>query len=157
MRNQKIETPCHSCGKILLIAPSRLAAGRGKYCSRSCAKDGYNSKAKRAATRKNGIHKFEYQIIAEKMLGRPLTRGEIVHHIDSNPKNNSESNLIVCTQKEHTKIHARQRAILATGNPDAKKCVYCKAWDNPRNMIVHKKGFSVMRHQGCYAGKETRI
>jgi hypothetical protein len=45
----------------------------------------------------------------EKHLGRILDRKEIVHHIDHNKRNNDISNLMVMTQSEHNKLHARER------------------------------------------------
>lgn len=155
MRTQKKEKKCQSCGTVMLIAPSRLADGRGKYCSRSCAKDGYNAMAKRPATRKNGNHRFEYQVAVEKALGRPLCKGEVVHHIDGNPQNNQNGNLVVCRQSYHLLLHARTKAFMATGNANSKKCTYCQKWDSPENMIPHKAGTSVMRHRSCYYGKEA--
>jgi len=35
----------------------------------------------------------------------PLTRAELVHHIDGNPLNNDIRNLAVLTTREHSKIH----------------------------------------------------
>lgn len=153
MRAQKVKINCLSCGKEMLIAPSRISEGRGKYCSRECAKDGYHKTANRPATRKDGFHRFEYQKVAEKALGRPLSKGEVVHHIDLNPQNNDNSNLVICSQPYHLILHARQRAMNATGNPDAKKCVYCKQWDTPENMVIHKVGTSNMRHRSCFYRK----
>lgn len=56
-------------------------------------------------------HKFAYKsgyvllhrYIMELMLGRYLTKEEVVHHIDGNPKNNEESNLMLfASNSEHT-------------------------------------------------------
>ena len=44
----------------------------------------------------------------ERMLSA-LVRGEIVHHIDGNRRNNEPSNLEVMTQSEHARIHMLER------------------------------------------------
>jgi len=49
--------------------------------------------------------KHIHRVIAEQMIGRPLVKGEIVHHIDGNKHNNDPSNLQVMTQSEHMKLH----------------------------------------------------
>lgn len=49
--------------------------------------------------------RHEHRIIAEQMLGRPLMRNEIVHHIDGDKHNNDPSNLHVMTQSEHVREH----------------------------------------------------
>jgi len=42
----------------------------------------------------------------EKMIGRKLRKGEIVHHKDGNKKNNKPSNLKLCkNQAEHAGLH----------------------------------------------------
>lgn len=53
--------------------------------------------------KRDGRH--EHRVVAEQMLGRPLLRGEIVHHIDHNKQNNDPSNLEVMTQARHAQIH----------------------------------------------------
>ncbi len=47
----------------------------------------------------------EHRRVAERLMGRPLRRGEIVHHIDGDKHNNDPSNLQVMTQAEHIAIH----------------------------------------------------
>ncbi len=49
--------------------------------------------------------RHEHRIVAEQLLGRPLVKGEIVHHRDGNKHNNDPSNLEVMTQSEHMKLH----------------------------------------------------
>lgn len=44
--------------------------------------------------------------VAERKIGRPLRRGEIVHHIDENPHNNHPDNLEILQSQS---IHARDR------------------------------------------------
>ena len=50
-------------------------------------------------------NRHEHRVVAEQMLGRPLHRGEIVHHIDGNKHNNSPDNLQVMTQADHLRLH----------------------------------------------------
>lgn len=54
-----------------------------------------------------GMYVFEHVLIAEKILGRPLNKNEVVHHIDENPANNSPSNLAVMSRGRHTYIHKK--------------------------------------------------
>ncbi len=65
---------------------ARLGAGEGK-----------------SYTKTYGRH--THRVVAEQMLGRPLQKGEIVHHIDGNKRNNDPSNLMVMTQSEHCRLH----------------------------------------------------
>lgn len=48
---------------------------------------------------------YEHTLIAEKMLGRYLKKGEIVHHIDFNKSNNNPNNLVVLTSSNHMRLH----------------------------------------------------
>lgn len=51
------------------------------------------------------LGRHEHRVVAEKMLGRKLKRGEIVHHRDGNRHNNAPENLEVMTQSQHIKEH----------------------------------------------------
>lgn len=53
-----------------------------------------------------GVH--EHRVVAEQMLGRPLRKGEIVHHVDRNKRNNVPENLMIFNnQAEHAAWHAK--------------------------------------------------
>lgn len=55
--------------------------------------------------RPNGCE-FEHRVIASQLLNRPLTKKEIVHHIDNNGRNNSPDNLMVfASNADHSRFH----------------------------------------------------
>ena len=64
---------------------------------------------------------FEHRYRMELMLGRYLTKEEVVHHIDGNPRNNDESNLMLFTNNIEHMIYEREN------NSDMKYriCIKC--------------------------------
>lgn len=59
---------------------------------------------------KHGKDTYVHRTVMEFQLGRKLTSKEVVHHIDHDKLNNLRSNLLLCTQQEHIRIHALDRA-----------------------------------------------
>lgn len=54
------------------------------------------------------LGRHEHRRIAETLMGRPLQKGEVVHHIDGNKQNNSPINLeVLPSRKDHVKKHPR--------------------------------------------------
>jgi hypothetical protein len=63
--------------------------------------------------RKGGYtHIREHQYVMEIHLGRRLKKGEVVHHIDGNKRNNELSNLFLTSVEEHNKLHAESESII---------------------------------------------
>lgn len=83
----------------------------------------------------DGTHKVKHRIIAEAVLGKPLPSKAVVHHVDENGRNNQNTNLVICQDKEyHQLLHRRKRAYEATGNPNLVRCHHCNTWDTEANM-----------------------
>lgn len=63
---------------------------------------------KHTKPRMAGGYYKEHRLMCEISLGRPLSKEEIVHHVDGDKTNNSIDNLHVCkNDKEHRNIHSR--------------------------------------------------
>ena len=89
----------------------------------------------------------ETALIAEKVVGKPLSPKVKVHHHDKNTLNNNHSNLIICeNQAYHLLLHQRQRAIEACGKANWRKCKICKKYDDPDNLTFDKGGIT---HSEC--------
>lgn len=83
-------------------------------------------------------------VAAERMLGRQLKEGEVVHHKDENKSNNSPDNLIVFrTKSDHTRFHSSNpAAIYLVHNEDGSYSCY------RREAICSTCGNKVYRY-GC--------
>ena len=75
-----------------------------------------------------GRHRLEHTLIVERVLGRKLPAGAVIHHVDGNRTNNANSNLVVlASQSEHTELHRRLRVLRAGGNPHTDRlCCSCR-------------------------------
>ena len=131
--------PCVICGKIF-TPPKRHGA---THCSKSCtAKEPHNIvrcsvMGKEYATeigialRDRGegktyrkyMNRHEHRVVAESILGRPLVKGEVIHHKDGKKRNNSPDNISITTQGQHMKEHG-------LGIPGMK--LWWKPWEKRR-------------------------
>lgn len=120
--------PCATCGCEFRAFACNEKRGADKYCSRACRPRfgvaNSNWRGGRITDRNgrvsiyapwhpnpttNGTHVYEYRLVAEGMLCRFLHDDEVVHHINSDPSDNSPCNLAVMTQAEHARIHMLER------------------------------------------------
>ena len=120
-----VTTICDECGVEIKIPPSQFKRSKNHFCSRKChmvfmnrelnptrMTDEVREKIRNArlGTGKSKSYektygKHTHRIVAEQKIGRKLEKGEIVHHIDGNKRNNSPCNLMVMTQSEHARLH----------------------------------------------------
>lgn len=57
-------------------------------------------------SRKDG-YVYEHTLVAERKIGRYISKGEVVHHVDGNKQNNVPDNLWVFkTTNDHTRYHS---------------------------------------------------
>lgn len=142
---------CLNCGKKF-VADVCKGAHRGKFCSLKCYQEWRIGKPHGKTNErlnyliekgyrwirvpkdyhggftkglKGGKYIQEHRFVAEKMLNRPLTGKEIVHHINFNKLDNRPENLIVLTNNEHKKLEMklaqRYMEILLEGQSNPKE------------------------------------
>jgi hypothetical protein len=107
-----IKTVCIMCGKEFMTRKDIIKQGNGKFCSRKCHSDSYpgtfiGTRGYRYVRTGNGKHKGEHTLIAEKILGRLLKKGELVHHINGIKTDNLNSNLLICDNQYHNLLHGK--------------------------------------------------
>lgn len=100
------------------------------------------------APREVGTSRYiaEHITKAEKVLGKQLPKGIVVHH-------HTEEQLVICDRAYHQIIHRRTRAYNACGHVDWLWCYYCKKYDAPENMCFQNRNDKNKNikyyHQNC--------
>ena len=64
--------------------------------------------------------RHEHRVVAERILLRPLSPNEVIHHIDGNVRNNNPDNLALMTRSEHAKLHVlirRNKGVMPSEYP----------------------------------------
>lgn len=120
-----IEVICEECGKKIKMSQSQYKRSKHHFCSRKCHMVQMNRQMNptrmtpevrqklrdcklgtgMGKSYEKTFGKHTHTIVAEKIIGRALKPGEIVHHMDGDKRNNEPSNLKVMTQSEHCRLH----------------------------------------------------
>ena len=128
---------CANCGCTFERLKSARTPSDKDFCSRACAKvftsqhmkdlnremnpermtDATKAKLRAARlgagegkTYEKTYSRHTHRVVAEQMLGRALHKGEVVHHIDGNKRNNDPHNLMVfASQAEHARHHMTEK------------------------------------------------
>lgn len=61
---------------------------------------------RRPTMMQNGKQRLVSRVVMERVLGRPLSTDELVHHINHDPFDNRPENLELVSRSEHKKLHA---------------------------------------------------
>lgn len=101
----------------------------------------------------SGGYILEHIFIAESAIRKYLPLQAQVHHVDGDGRNNENSNLVICENDAYHKLlHQRARAYKATGNPNMRKCPYCKTYDLPESMQESVR--HTFYHSDCHSRYE---
>lgn len=125
--------------------------GRGafKVVEGRWIRDGYVMVRMPGHPRANRSHQvYEHILVAERVLGKPLPPGAVVHHINEDRQDNRPENLLICDRAYHSHIHGRMRALEACGHADWALCVFCHLHGDPMAMVCYGKARRRV-HQEC--------
>lgn len=161
VRTPLVTLTCEGCGNQFQRRQAEVDAGRYRFCSRPCAhshrgpgsshwKGGKRiSQFGYVVLRIDGRYQFEHRIVAERMLGRPLARGEAVHHANGVKTDNRPENLIVMHQRDHAKLHQSDpnwsgpvRQAARTSSP-AKSEAMRRRWADPEQRAAMQQAILI--------------
>jgi hypothetical protein len=96
----------------------------------------------------NNCHTFEHILMCEKVLGKSLPKGVVIHHVNEKRNDNHNGNFVICQNiAYHMILHKRIKALKISGHADWEKCQFCGEYDDTSN-IFHSK-YGQKYHREC--------
>jgi len=97
---------CWRCSQVARKLPKGERHGLYKH--------GLTNTGYKRITTPDGSRMLEHRYLAEKFIGRKLSRSETIHHIDFNKINNRTDNFYICSLSEHRKIEDQLEKTILT-------------------------------------------
>lgn len=101
------ELRCELCDSPFYRSLSEQDVGEKnrQFCSRDCYAEWRDANRSPSTYPKDGARHL-HRVVAESVIGRPLTSDEVVHHIDGNKRNVSPDNIALFpNQSHHMRCH----------------------------------------------------
>jgi len=137
-----------SCSRKYRIGPLNHT-WRGGRCNNADGRTLIYAPDHPDARQGRGRYIYEYRLVAEQLIGRPLRRDEVVHHINGIHTDNRPDNLMVMTPSEHKKLHQKQdNAYRETLTQ--RLCSDCFQWKDISDMCANHR----FRCKACHAQRE---
>ena len=107
---KKVRRECIVCGKSFRLSRYQLENRACLYCSTACehvTRGGLNDPRYKGGYRVVGLkRKLMHRLVAEQVLGRPLTSEEVIHHMDEDHDKDAPENLMLfASGPDHTRFH----------------------------------------------------